>query len=92
METKNENVWEGSMTKIKCAEKKKVLFSSVTLLDLPFNFQPSVSTLPQLNQLITYQWLIVHAAHGQGETARSGGVLFPSSPLRISNGMTLRGL
>ena len=26
--------------------------------------QPSVSTLPQLNQLITYRWLIIHAAHG----------------------------
>ncbi len=26
--------------------------------------QPSVSTLPQLNQLITYRWVIVHAAHG----------------------------
>ncbi len=26
--------------------------------------QPSVSTLPQLNQLIKYRWVIVHAAHG----------------------------
>ncbi len=26
--------------------------------------QPSVSTLPQINQLITYRWVIIHAAHG----------------------------
>ncbi len=40
--------------------------------------QRSVSMLPQLNQLITYRWVIVHAAHGmlKEENKYFGVVLF----------------
>ena len=44
--------------------------------------QPSVLTLPQLNQLITYRWVIVHAAHGMIDklVQLSSSVLFSVQP------------
>ncbi len=39
-------------------------YASMTRPSISSLIQPSVSTLPQLNQLITYRWVIVNAAHG----------------------------